>query len=144
MSRSDALSAVFSNLTKATEKQQLYSASVRYGELAELFAGDGIEGAALEALRAEVARDVETDYPALQSAGTAAGDRGVLRAIKWGDKVTTAQRALIDRYASKGYELLEGKQLFVCEACGFIFLGNDPPDICPVCKAPSTRFSSVK
>ncbi len=62
------------------------------------------------------------------SAGAEAGDRGALRTVKWGKKVTTAQRALVDRYASKGDELLEGEQLFVCEACGFIFLGRIAAD----------------
>ena len=71
-------------------------------------------------------------------------ERGALRAATWGQKVTTSQRALIDRYLSKGQELLDGKKLFVCEACGFIFLGDSPPPICPTCKAPQSRFSVVK
>ncbi len=144
MAQATALSAVLSNLSKAAEKQELFGIAERFNELAGLVDGNQARDPSLEALRAEVARDGERDYPALQTAGAEAGDRGVLRAVKWGEKVTTAQRALMDRYASKGDALLEGKQLFLCEACGFIFLGDDPPEICPVCKAPAPRFSNVK
>ncbi|TVQ22347.1 MAG: rubredoxin [Spirochaetaceae bacterium] len=138
------LSAVFSNLSKAADKQQLFDTAERFSKLSTLFPGAGPGEPTIESLRAEVARDVERDYPALQAAGTEASDRGVLRAVKWGEKVTTAQRALIDRYTAKGDQLLDEKKLFVCEACGFIFLGDEPPEICPVCKAPSARFSTVK
>ena len=144
MSQADALTAVFSNLAKAAERQQRVAVAERYGRLSALLAGGAEAGGTLAALRAEVAEDVEQCYPALQSAGTEVADHGVLRAVKWGEKVTTSQRALLDRYASKGEELLEGKQLFVCEACGFIFLGTEPPPVCPACKAPSSRFSAVR
>jgi len=38
---------------------------------------------------------------------------------------------------------MDDSSLFVCEACGFIFLGKAAPEICPVCKAPAKRFSKV-
>ncbi len=144
MPHTAALAAVFSNLSKAADKQQLFETAERFARLSALFPGTRPADSTLESLRAEVARDVDRDYPALQAAGTEAADRGVLRAVKWGEKVSTAQRALIDRYTAKGDDLLNDKKLFVCEACGFIFLGDDPPEICPVCKAPSARFSTVK
>lgn len=144
MAQTDVLSAVFSNLCKASEKQQLYETAERYDRLAVLYTGEVSGEADLDSLRAELADDLESAYPRLQAAGTDASDRGVLRALKWGEKVTTAQRALVDRYLSKGEELVEGKKLLVCEACGFIFLGDGAPEICPVCKAPSSRFSVVR
>ena len=144
MPQTNALSAVLSNLSKAAEKQQLFEAAVNLSKLSTLFPEPGPRNADIGALRTEIARDAERDYPALHAAGSEANDRGVLRAVKWGEKVTTAQRALIDRYTAKGDALLDGKQLLVCEACGFIFVGDEPPEICPVCKAPSARFSTVK
>lgn len=147
MSHANALPAVFSNLAKAAEKQQDYETSKRFQELAESKAAAQREPAGeatLEALRAELAADLETSYPGIERAGTEATDRGVLRAAAWGKKVTTVQRSLVDRYLSKGEALIEGTQLYVCEACGFIFVGDDPPPICPACKAPSGRFSLVK
>jgi rubrerythrin len=32
------------------------------------------------------------------------------------------------------------KKHFVCLACGFIAEGDEPPDECPVCKAPKRAF----
>lgn len=32
------------------------------------------------------------------------------------------------------------KKHFVCLACGFIVEGDDPPDKCPICKAPKRAF----
>lgn len=27
-----------------------------------------------------------------------------------------------------------------CTVCGYIYQGENPPDICPVCKAPASKF----
>lgn len=61
-----------------------------------------------------------------------------------GEKVTWTQKALLDRYAARSEDLLVGKDFYLCEACGFIFLGTEMPEVCPVCKAPRSRFSFVK
>lgn len=143
MSAANGLSAVFSNLAKAAEKQQLHEVSALFGQVGEHYAVDPKTGS-LESLRDLVAEDVDSHYPAINQAATALGDRGVMRALKWGEKVARVQRGVIDRYISKGEELLADQQLFVCEACGFILLGAEPPEICPVCKAPSSRFSVVR
>ena len=29
---------------------------------------------------------------------------------------------------------------FVCSVCGYVHEGNTPPDFCPVCKAPASKF----
>ena len=144
MSHTTALAAVFSNLAKASEKQQFFEAAGLYDQLAAVYSEDAAEEGTLEELREALVLDITTGYPAIEAAGTEVADRGVLRAARWGEKVTTSQRALIDRYLSKGEELLEGGKLFVCEACGFIFLGQDPPPVCPACKAPARRFSAIK
>jgi len=143
------LSPIFSNLAKAAEKQHLNQDAELFGLLAEKFHEPGtrqtVQGEdSLNQLRDGIAADLTEEYPALQSAGEKAADRGVLRALKWGQKVTTIQKTLIDRFLAKGDELMEGKELFICEACGFIFLGTGTPDICPVCKAPHRRFSMIK
>ena len=98
----------------------------------------------LAEVRDALSKSLAGEYPACKAAAEAKADRGVLRSLVWGEKVTTIEKSLIDRYLSKGEALLEGKNLYVCEACGFIFLGSDVPEICPVCKAPSSRFSVVK
>ena len=29
---------------------------------------------------------------------------------------------------------------FVCSVCGYVHVGNEAPDFCPVCKAPKEKF----
>lgn len=39
--------------------------------------------------------------------------------------------------------MLEKTNVFVCEACGFIYVGEEAPEICPVCKVPRTRINAI-
>ncbi|MBV7271827.1 NADH peroxidase [Clostridiaceae bacterium UIB06] len=32
---------------------------------------------------------------------------------------------------------------FVCTICGYIHEGNEPPEICPICKAPKEKFQEM-
>lgn len=144
MAHSNGLTAVFSNLAKAAVKQQKYEVSELLAQLASEYAPSEDSSGSLERLREMLAGDIDSEYPGVFDKGRELGDRGALRAATWGEKVTKAQRGLVDRYGSKGESLLEDKQIFVCEACGFLFLGDQAPDICPVCKAPSLRFAAVR
>ena len=29
---------------------------------------------------------------------------------------------------------------FVCTVCGYVFEGEAPPEACPICKAPASKF----
>lgn len=99
--------------------------SVFFGELVSDFTADG---AYFEALKTEALTEK---------------DRGALRMGVWGSKVNAIQKSTVVRYMKQGSSLLEGKSIFVCEACGFIFIGEEAPEICPVCKAPQSRFSKI-
>lgn len=144
MENRKSLGAVLSNLSKAAEKQQLGEISAIYGELAARF-NPGVETeGSLATLKELMSNDLENGYPRANLAGDNAGDRGALRAVKWGEKVTKLQKTLINRYESKGDALFEDNNLYICEACGFLYLGSDTPEACPVCKAPSSRFSMVR
>ena len=33
---------------------------------------------------------------------------------------------------------------FICEVCGYIFEGEQPPAVCPVCKAPASKFKAME
>jgi len=33
---------------------------------------------------------------------------------------------------------------FVCPVCGYVHEGNEPPEACPVCKAPGSKFTEMK
>ena len=33
---------------------------------------------------------------------------------------------------------------WVCSVCGYVFEGENPPEACPICKAPASKFSEKK
>ena len=33
---------------------------------------------------------------------------------------------------------------FVCSVCGYVHEGDTPPEVCPICKAPASKFNEVK
>jgi rubrerythrin len=83
---------------------------------------------------------IDTSYPALK--GAAKDNRGALRAFTWGSKVATILKSILGRLKTQGDGILkEGQAFFVCEGCGFMYIGERAPEICPVCKAPASRFA---
>jgi rubrerythrin len=40
--------------------------------------------------------------------------------------------------------MLENTKIWVCDICGFIFIGDAPPEICPVCKVPKFKIIEVE
>ena len=139
----ESLPVIFSNLQKASEKQQKFEEAEKFGKLSQQYSVEPSEKSSFEDLKNLLSKDLKETYPRLQEKAEKLNDRGAQRALRWGQKVTAIQKSLIERYLSKGETLPETKSLFVCEACGFIFLGDSAPDICPVCKAPASRFSKI-
>ena len=35
------------------------------------------------------------------------------------------------------------KKKFICTVCGYIYEGTEAPDVCPVCKAPKSKFKEM-
>lgn len=140
----NSLSVIYSNLKKAAEKQQKNDLVEQYANLAqnlrqkEIFPGD------LATLRDLIADDITETIPKANELATSLKDRGAMRALKWSNSVSRIQKSLIERFLKKGEEPFEGKSFYVCEACGFIYLGEDEPNLCPACKAPSSRFILIK
>jgi len=136
--------AVLSNAAKALEKQHHGDLAARIKSLeSRLLVKSTGTGAAWDAVAGECVSQLEDTYPGLFAAAREHEDRGVLRALTWGEKVTKIQKSLLARYQSQGEALLEGKHLYVCQACGFIAVADSIPEICPVCKAPASRFSQI-
>ena len=90
-----------------------------------------------------ITADVEA-YPALRAAADAALDRGAARICVWGEKVTRMLSSLLDRYLREGEAMLEGQEVWVCATCGFIWIGENPPELCPVCKVPAWKFEKAE
>ena len=53
-------------------------------------------------------------------------------------------QSLLTRYQAEGERMLENTGVFVCSVCGFVYVGDVPPEICPVCKVPSWKFDRVE
>ena len=32
---------------------------------------------------------------------------------------------------------------YICSVCGYVHEGNEPPEVCPVCKAPASKFKEM-
>ena len=139
------LAALCSSLGRGCEKQYKAEEAALFRELAAWFtsAAPSEEEASVEALAESLRRDVG-DYPALRSAADAAGDRGAARICVWGEKVTRMLSSLLDRYLREGEAMLEGQEIWVCSTCGFVWIGEAPPELCPVCKVPAWKFEKAE
>ena len=140
------LSAVCSNLGRGCEKQYLDREATLFRERASFFASaaPAVPDASLDGLIERIERDLQEGYPALTSAAKAEGDRGTQRICVWGEKVTRILESLLIRYRREGEAFLKDTQVWVCSVCGFLYVGEQPPQLCPVCKVPSWKFEKVE
>ena len=140
------LAAVCSNLARGCEKQYQEEEAALYRQLADFFtaAVPPSPQNTLEDLASLVSQDMEQGYPILHSAAKAEGDRGTQRICVWGEKVTRIADALLKRYQKEGEAFLEGTRVWVCSVCGFLYIGDAPPALCPVCKVPAWKFDKIE
>ena len=141
-----ALSAVCSNLARGCEKQYHDEEAALFRELADYLAAaqPPVAEADLDKLMGRVRRDLNEGYPALHAAAVAASDRGTQRICVWGEKVTRMVDSLLNRYQKEGEAFLKDTQVWVCSVCGFIYVGDSAPELCPVCKVPAWKFEQVE
>ena len=88
--------------------------------------------------------DLDTGFTEANRIAGAAKDRGALRALTWGEKVSRMLLSHMDAYGEKGDALLKDTRIFVCEICGFVYIGDEAPEICPVCKVPRFKIHPVE
>ena len=139
------LSALCSNLSKGCEKQYRPEEAGLFAQLAEYYNGksESADTDQFEALSALVEKDLES-YVTANSVSAVQTDRGALRALVWGEKVTRILASLLSRYEKQKDALLENTNVYVCEICGFVYVGDQPPEICPVCKVPSMKIRKIE
>ena len=140
------MSALFSNLARGCEKQYQNEAMECFMELADYFEAVTPDETDIniDHLAELITADIDENYKNLISEAEAANDRGTLRVTTWGEKVTRMAKTLIDRYKTEGEAFLENTGLYICTVCGFLFVGNEPPKICPVCKVPDWKFEKIE
>jgi len=139
------LSALCSNLARGCEKQYKAEEATLFRELAAYFSAvtPPVEDACVEGLAARLLKDVD-DYADVRATADANGDRGAARVCVWGEKVTRMLSSLVDRYLKEGEAMLANAQVWVCTVCGFVYVGEECPEICPVCKVPAWKFEKIE
>ena len=141
------MSALCTNLARGCEKQYKAEEALLFMELAQYFkaASTPAKEPDMEKLLALIEHDLNTGFPAANAAaGSVPRDRGALRALVWSEKVTRIQKSLLTRWKNTGDAMFENTNVWVCTICGFIYIGSEPPKLCPVCKVPSWKFDKVE
>ena len=138
-------SALCSNLAKGCEKQYLPKQADAFRKLAEWFASQSRTeaGASFDRLMELVSADLSERYPAAKGTAREKDDRGAMRSLTWSEKVTRILKSLLERYAREGEAMLENTGVYVCTICGFVYIGGEPPEICPVCRVPGRKFEKI-
>lgn len=137
-------SALCSNLARGCEKQYKFKEAELFTKLAGYFkeGSQPAKEASFDRLLELIEKDLQEGFPRANEA--AAEDRGTLRALVWSEKVTRILKSLLGRYDKEGDAMFENTGVYVCTICGFIYIGDDLPDICPVCKVPNWKFEEIQ
>jgi len=140
------LSVLCSNLSKGCEKQYRSEEAELFLQLSQYFGSKAapVKSGQFDALSKLIEEDLSTGYPSSNVVVAGQADRGALRALVWGEKVTRILASLLKRYEAQQDALLEATNVFVCEICGFVYIGDVPPEICPVCKVPMMKIKQIQ
>lgn len=140
------LAALCSNLARGCEKQYKEEESRLFRELAEYFSAavPAVPESGIQDLAGLIRKDLEEGYPALHSTAIAESDRGTQRICVWGEKVSNILNTLMQRWEKEGEAFLKNTQVWVCTVCGFVYIGDSAPELCPVCKVPSWKFEKIE
>lgn len=139
------LAALCSNLARGCEKQYKPEEAALFQELSEFFtaAAPAEKDPTIEKLADDLQTDVD-QYAGIRRTADSASDRGAARVCVWGEKVTRMLSSLVNRYRREGEAMLAGTDIWLCTACGFVYVGEAPPELCPVCKVPPWKFEKVE
>lgn len=139
------VSAICTNLARGCEKQYKHEEAALYTELAGYFKTSSAPAKEpdFDNLMSLIEKDLEEGFPDANAVARNAQDRGAMRALVWSEKVTRILKSLLTRYQKEGDAMLENTGIYVCTICGFIYIGDNPPEICPVCKVPNWKFEKV-
>ena len=135
---------ICSNLVKACEKEYKEEEKEIFLKLANYFyAKEKEEEGNLAQYASQVQKDLELMKKADEIA-TKENDRGAKRVLNWASKSTQMVEVILKTYQEKGLEYIKNVKIWVCDICGFIYIGDVPPKVCPICKVPSLKILEVK
>jgi len=140
------LSVLCSNLAKGCEKQYLAKEAALFTALADYYQGKimPVSHSSVSALLQKTQEDLDTHFPEAVRRAKASSDRGALRALTWSEKVTRILNGLLARYEQEGAQMIGSTNVWVCDICGFVYIGEKAPDICPVCKVPQLKILQIE
>ena len=139
------LAALCSNLARGCEKQYKQEEADLFKQIADYFTAvvPTVNDASVEKLAKELQTDAN-NYAAVRATADANADRGAARVCVWGEKVTRMLSSLVNRYLNEGEAMLKDTNIWVCTTCGFVYIGDTAPELCPVCKVPDWKFEKIE
>lgn len=141
------MSVICSNLARGCEKQYMEKERAQFLTLAEFFAKEAKKqnkGGGMKEIDALIGKDIDEFFPYAFGVAKDASDRGALRSLTWSEKVTRMLASILARYESEGDKMLENAGVYMCTVCGFVYIGDKAPDLCPVCKVPTWKFEKLE
>ena len=134
---------ILSNLARGCDKQYLKEESSLFRELALYYENkEENEKGSLD----DVLKKVDTDINNFERANKVFSkyeDRGAKRVINWASKSTNIMKVVMDTYKEKGIDYIKNTKIWVCDICGFVYIGDNHPKVCPVCRVPSLKILEV-
>lgn len=138
------LSLICSNLARGCEKQYLEKERQLFQELATYYEEkDSSKERTLNDVKQIVGQDLKQQEQAMNVADHHQ-DRGAKRVLTWAGKSTNIMNMILDNYEKKGIDYLKNTKIWVCDICGFVYIGDVPPTVCPICKVPNFKILEVK
>lgn len=135
------LAYICSNLANGCEKQYLFGEMEMFNKLYDYFISKlEIKDGNIDNVLDNVNNDIKL-YDEAMNVADKCNDAGAKRVITWGTKTTNMIKSLLKSYQSG--EIFDTK-VWVCDICGFIYVGEEPPLYCPVCKVPSSKILEVE
>ena len=140
------MSIICSNLARGCEKQYLPQQAEDFRKLAAFFRSkaEPVQEPSVKKLLELIENDLSVGYPYGNAVAAEKPDRGALRCQVWSEKVTRMLKSLLTRYQAEGEKMLQNTGVWVCSVCGFVYVGDSAPELCPVCKVPSWKFEKVE
>ena len=140
------VSALCTNLAHGCEKQYKPEEAALFRELAAYFRSVTAPAKEpdYEKLMSLIEKDLNEGFSEANTVASHVKDRGALRALVWSEKVTKILRSIVSRCQKEGDTRLENTDVYVCTICGFVYIGETLPELCPVCKVANWKFEKIE
>lgn len=139
----DEIAYICSNLAKACDKQYLEEEKGLYLELFKYFKSKDINNGSINNLVEMFNNDANLLNDAFNIVNNY-DDSGAKRVLTWATKTNNIINSIIKNYSVKGIEYIKNNKIWVCDICGFVFIGDVSPQVCPICKVPNFKILEVE